>query len=122
MLRTLFLTVALLVIVTLSRPSCAQTNTSPSGMHLPPLAEDSQGMGVPMKTEDQVNQERLQKYRILRQEEIRRDTEKLYQLTGELKDYLDKNGSTILSLDMIKKAETIEKLAHSVKQRMKENP
>ena len=121
MLRTLLLTFAILVAI-LSCPVYAQTNTSPSGMHLPPLAEESQGMGVPMKTEDQVNQERLQKYRILRQEEIRRDTAKLYQLTGELKDYLDKNGSTILSLDMIKKAETIEKLAHSVKQRMKETP
>ena len=122
MLRQLLLTFAVLAISALSCAAFAQSNTSPSGMHLPPLAEESQGMGVPMKTEDQVNQERLQKYRLLRQEEIRRDTAKLYQLTGELKDYLDKNGSTILSLDMIKKAETIEKLAHSVKQRMKETP
>ncbi len=123
MLRiTLWFAFAAIVVASQSRPCSAQSTTSPQGMHLPPLAEQSQGMGVPTKTEDQVNQERLQKYRQLRQEELRHDTEKLYQLTGELKDYLDKNGSNILSLDMIKKAETIEKLAHSVKQKIKDNP
>ena len=89
-------------------------------LHLPPLAEQSQGMGVPVKTPDQVEQERLMKTRQLRQGEIRRDTQKLYQLSGELKDYLDKNGSVILSVDMIKKAETMEKLAHGIKQKMKD--
>ncbi len=89
-------------------------------LHLPPLAEQSQGMGVPVKTPDQVEQERLMKMHELRQEEIRRDTQKLYQLSGELKDYLDKNGSVILSVDMIKKAETIEKPAHGIKQKMRD--
>jgi hypothetical protein len=89
-------------------------------LHLPPLAEQSQGMGVPVKTPDQVEQERLMKMHELRQEEIRRDMQKLYQLSGELKDYLDKNGSVILSVDMIKKAETIEKLAHGIKQKMRD--
>jgi hypothetical protein len=90
-------------------------------LHLPPLAEQSQGMGdTPVKTTDQIQQERLTKMRVLRQEEIRHDTEKLYQLSGELKDYLNKNGSVILSVDMIKKAETIEKLAHGIKQKMKD--
>ncbi|HTM38464.1 MAG TPA: hypothetical protein VL156_17055 [Terriglobales bacterium] len=87
---------------------------------MPPLAEQSQGMGVPVKTEDQVNQERLQKYRILRQQELLRDATKLHQLSGELKDYLDKSGSTILSVEMLKKAETVEKLAHSVRSKMKD--
>ena len=89
-------------------------------LHLPPLAEQSQGMGVPVKTPDQVEQERLMKTRQLRRGEIRRDTQKLYQLSGELKDYLDKNGSVILSVDMIKKAETMEKLAHGIKQKLKD--
>jgi hypothetical protein len=89
-------------------------------MHLPPLAEQSQGMGVPMKTEDQVNQERLQKYRALRQQELVRDAAKLHQLSGELKDYLDKSGSMILSVEMLRKAEAVEKLARSVRSKMKE--
>ena len=117
MLRSLLVT---LIIAIFSRAGLAQSTTSPGGMHLPPLAEQSQGMGVPMKTEDQVNQERLQKYRELRQQELLRDANKLHQLSGELKEYLDKNGSTILSLDMLKKADAVEKLAHSVKTKMRE--
>jgi hypothetical protein len=121
MFRAAFLfALAVLVIVSMSRAGFAQSTTSPGGMHLPPLAEQSQGMGVPMKTEEQVNQERLQKYRELRQQELLRDAAKLQQLTGELNDYLSKNNSNILSLDMLKKAETVEKLAHSVRTKMKD--
>jgi len=121
MFRSMLLfTFVTLVIASFSRASLAQSTTSPGGMHLPPLAEQSQGMGVPVKTEDQVSQERLKKYRELRQQELIRDANKLHQLSGELKDYLDKNGSTILSLDMLKKAEAVEKLAHSVRTKMKD--
>lgn len=56
----------------------------------------------------------------LRQIEIRRDTEKMLQLTMELKTYLDKaDHAAVLSLDAIKKAEQIEKLARGVKSKMK---
>ena len=98
----------------------AQTTTSPPGLHLPPLAEQSQGMPVPVKTEDEINQERLQKYRELRQQELLRDAAKLQQLSTEIRDYLDKHNSQMLSIDMIKKAELVEKLAKSVRQKMKE--
>lgn len=54
-----------------------------------------------------------------RQEQIRRDTEKLLKLATELKAYVDKTDEHILSLDVLKKAEEIEKLAHSVKEKMK---
>jgi hypothetical protein len=54
-----------------------------------------------------------------RQSEIRRDTEKMLQLTSELKDYLQKAEHGIVSVEAIKKAEQIEKLAHSVKSKMK---
>jgi hypothetical protein len=42
------------------------------------------------------------------------------QLTQELKAYLDKAGQGIMSLDAIRKAEQIEKLAKSVKSKMKQ--
>jgi hypothetical protein len=102
--------------------SCRMAFAQSDGrLHLPPLAEQSQGMdSVPVKTAEQIQQERLMKMHELRQEEIRRDTQKLYQLSGELKDYLEKNGSVILSVDMIKKAETIEKLAHGIRQKMRD--
>jgi hypothetical protein len=37
----------------------------------------------------------------------------------ELKDSVDKSSENVLSLDVVKKAEEIEKLAHSVKDKMK---
>jgi hypothetical protein len=54
-----------------------------------------------------------------RQLELRRDTDKLLQLTNELKQYVDKTNENILSLEVIRKAEEIEKLAKSVKEKMK---
>lgn len=52
--------------------------------------------------------------------EIKRDTEKLAQLTGELKDSVDKSGQGILPADTLNKAEQIEKLARTVKSKIKQ--
>ena len=54
-----------------------------------------------------------------RQEQLKKDTDSLLKLATELKDYVDKTNENILSLDVIKKADQIEKLAHSVKEKMK---
>ena len=54
-----------------------------------------------------------------RQADLKRDTEKLLKLSTELKDYVDKTNENVLSLDVVKKAEEIEKLAHSVKMKMR---
>jgi hypothetical protein len=56
-----------------------------------------------------------------REAQLKRDTERLYKLAAELKDYVDKSNENTLSLNVIKKAEEIEKLAHSVKEKMKGN-
>jgi len=56
-----------------------------------------------------------------RQVALKRDTEKLLKLATELKDYVDKTNENVLSFDVVKKAEEIEKLAHSVKEKMKAN-
>ena len=50
---------------------------------------------------------------------IRSDTDRLLRLSVELKQSVDKSDENVLSLDVIKKAEEIEKLAHSVKEKMK---
>jgi predicted nucleic acid-binding Zn-ribbon protein len=52
---------------------------------------------------------------------LKRDTDKLLQLSTQLKQYVDKSNSNTLSLDVIRKAEEIEKLAHSVREKMKGN-
>jgi hypothetical protein len=54
-----------------------------------------------------------------RQLQLERDTDKLLKLSTELKEYVDKTNENVLSLEVLKKAEEIEKLAHSVKEKMK---
>jgi hypothetical protein len=56
-----------------------------------------------------------------RQIEIRRDTEKMLQLTQQLQADLLKSSSAVMSLDALKKAQEIEKLAKSVKSKMKQS-
>ena len=56
-----------------------------------------------------------------RQAQLQRDTDHLLKLANELKQYVDKSNEHTLSLDVVKKAEEIEKLAHSVKEKMKAN-
>jgi len=56
-----------------------------------------------------------------RQVQLQRDTESLLKLATELKKYVDKSNENMLSLDVVKKAEEIEKLARSVKEKMKAN-
>jgi hypothetical protein len=52
---------------------------------------------------------------------MKRDGEKLAQLTQQLNDYLQNKGEGVMSVDALKKAEQIEKLAHSVKSKMKQS-
>lgn len=54
-----------------------------------------------------------------RQSQLRLDTEKLVALTAELKQHVDKAGANVLSMDVIKKAQEIQKLAKSVQDKMR---
>lgn len=54
-----------------------------------------------------------------RQADIRRDADKMQQLIAELNNYLQKADRGVMSVDAIKKAEQIEKLARGVKSKMK---
>jgi hypothetical protein len=54
-----------------------------------------------------------------RQKRLVADTEKLLALATDLKEQVDKTTKDTMSVDVIKKADEIEKLAHSVKERMK---
>jgi len=54
-----------------------------------------------------------------RQKALQRDTDRLMQLATELKQYVDKSNENMLSIDVIRKAEQIEKLAKNVKDKMK---
>jgi len=56
-----------------------------------------------------------------RQAQLQRDTDSLLKLATELKQYVDKSNENTLSVDVVRKAEEIEKLAHTVKEKMKAN-
>lgn len=56
---------------------------------------------------------------IERQKQLVEDTQKLLALANELKVDVDKSSKDTLSIDVIKKADEIEKLAHNVKEKMK---
>lgn len=91
----------------------------PQQVRLPAAIAQGPSMGnIPVTYGDQVQRDQARAANIQRQEDVRRDTEKMLQLTGELKDYLQKNDD-VMSVDALKKAEQIEKLAHTVKSKMK---
>jgi uncharacterized protein HemX len=54
-----------------------------------------------------------------RQSELKRDTDHLYRLAEELKKSVDSSNEHVLSVEVIRKAEEIEKLAKSVRTKMK---
>lgn len=69
------------------------------------------------------NGSNAQRMEHMRQDDRRKhlvsDTEKLLQLSTELKSEVDKASKDELSLDVVRKAAEIEKLARDVKERMK---
>jgi hypothetical protein len=82
----------------------------------------------PLNSDDHENEQHAKLERDLakkanrdRQAQLQRDTDNLLKLANELKQSVDKSNENTLSLDVVKKAEEIEKLAHSVKEKMKAN-
>jgi hypothetical protein len=69
--------------------------------------------------QQQIARDAAKKANLDRQAALKNDTEKLVKLTAELKEYVDKSNANVLSLDVVKKAEEIEKLAKSVKEKMR---
>ena len=82
----------------------------------------AQGTGidnVPITSGDDAQKKQQEAANEQRETEIKRDTQKMLELTQELNTYLQKNNQNVVSVDAIKKAEQIEKLAKSVKSKMK---
>lgn len=71
-------------------------------------------------SEQRMERERAKERNKQRQAALKRDTDKLLALATELKEYVDKTNENVLSYDVVRKADEIEKLAHSVKEKMKD--
>ena len=99
--------------------SRAQPNLPPS-QQMPGSTIPS--IGAPEVTDDRMmrmEQEQAKMRNVDRQKKLVEDTEKLLSLANQLKEEVGKSNKDTLSLDVVKKAEEIEKLAHSVKEKMK---
>lgn len=77
------------------------------------------GAAPEMDIPPEMQREQVRRLNKERQESLKKDTDKLYQLATELKQSVDKSNENVLSIDVIKKAEEIEKLAKQVKEKMK---
>jgi hypothetical protein len=93
------------------------TQAPPTPQFPPPPGTEQQRSKGPL--EEQAERDAAKKRNLQRQQDLKRDTEKLLELATELKQYVDKTNENIISLDVIKKADQIEKLAKSVKEKMK---
>lgn len=84
-----------------------------------PLPHSAPGDDNEPAMPSRIQKEMEKKANLQRQSDLKRDTEKLLKLSTELKEYVDKTNENVMSLDVIKKTEEIEKLAHSVKMKMR---
>jgi nicotinic acid phosphoribosyltransferase len=75
--------------------------------------------GAPRTNDD----EAMRKLQIEREKKrfaaIRQDAAKLLEVATELKQYVDKTGKDVLSLEVMRKAEEMEKLARQIKNNMR---
>jgi hypothetical protein len=119
-----FALAALLLLITpvLSLPALGQ-NPGQGPAQIPGLGP---GPGFPPNDRQdeqraRVEKEMAKKANRERHAQLQRDTDNLLKLANELKQSVDKSNENTLSLDVVKKADEIEKLAHSVKEKMKAN-
>lgn len=92
-------------------PQQHQPNEMPSG----PISPGEH----PNPLEDKMLRQRMKALNEQRQKQLVEDTNRLLTLATELKEEVDKSSKDTLSISVIKKAEQIEKLAKSVKDKMK---
>jgi hypothetical protein len=89
------------------------------GTQFPPHTGDLGQQRQSDAAERKMHEEQQKKLNQQRQAELKRDTDKLLLLATQLKQAVDKSNENTLSLDVIRKAGEIEKLAKSVKEKMR---
>ena len=125
MLRSTLLTAfSLLIISATASLAFQQQQQGEDGglVRIPSSVSHSPSMDAPPTTSgDEIQRQQAIAANKQRLEQINRETQKLAELTAELKQYVDQSNKGIFSVDAIKKAEQIEKLAHSVRGKMKQS-
>ena len=111
------LLVIFLLIFVLTLSCIGQTDSIQNPAQEPPFGRER----PKDPAEEKIERDREKAVNKQRQTSLQKDTDRLLQLATELKEYVDKTNEHTLSLDVIKKADEIEKLAKSVKGKMKGN-
>jgi len=93
------------------------SNWPPMNPTANPTADANRIMEDAMKAQD--NRKRFEQLNLQRHKEMTSDTEKLLALANQLKDETDKAAKDALSMNAVRQAEQIEKLAHSVRDKMR---
>jgi hypothetical protein len=115
--RSTLLTILLPVLLLFSLAGAAPGLPQRTG---PPLLPGDRGnAGEDNPAQREIAHNMAKKANQDREKTIKSDTDKLVKLSAELKEYVEKSNENVLSLEVVKKAEEIEKLAHSVKEKMK---
>jgi hypothetical protein len=100
-------------------PAYTQQTPRPAAPPPPAPKDANPATGDADETQERMARELAKKANLERQAGLKADTDKLLKLAVELKDSVDKSNENVLSLEVVKKAEEIEKLAHSVRDKMK---
>jgi hypothetical protein len=100
----------------------AQQQQSVPSVRQPALADDADGLNSPPRDPEQARmlREMSKDRNAQRQKEIVADTDHLMDLVKQLKDAVDKSNKNELSLSVVNTAGEIEKLAKSVKDKMRD--
>jgi hypothetical protein len=118
--KTVWMAFALLVLgMRPSLCSAAAPGVYTAGAPQIPIQQRNQRPDPEEEARQQMIKDMAKQANLKRQEELKRDTEKLLQLATELKAYVDKTNENVMSLEVLKKTEQIEKLARSVREKMK---
>ena len=106
-------------LMTIVGPALIMCGTTLAATHLSPVAPQVETRQDPAQKEmmERMSREANKK----RQQDIREETDKLFRLATELKAAVDKSNENLLSLDVVRKADEVEKLAKKVKEKMKES-
>jgi hypothetical protein len=119
-----YVVVLILSLTLFAIPANSQSRTAPvNAVQVQKIAAEREATNNPLSSDPHrlLQQELVARAVADRQSQLRLDTEKLVALTAELKQRVDKAGANVLSMDVIKKAQEIQKLAKSVQDKVR-NP
>lgn len=95
-------------------PAQTQPSPFPSDDQFP---GSSSGPISPEQKEMEHKREKMMKKQ--RFDDLKKDTDKLLELATELKQNVDRANENVLSMDVVKKADEIDKLAKQIREKMK---